>query len=402
MERERTRLVLAMVGLPARGKSYLARRICQYLSWLGFKARVFNVGHYRRAVVGPKVPPDFFDESNKEVAALRRTIAMEALEDLLGWLDQDGEVAIYDATNSTIERRNLIWERVHAQRGYELVYLETICDYDDQIEANIRRTKIASPDYAGVDAEAAILDFRRRIEVYRKSHQPVAEADRSYIKLINLGEKVVANRLRGYLPSRILYYLLNLHTTPRDIYLTRHGESLSNLENRLGEDRPLSERGLQYARALARFFEGREVRVYTSTLRRTQQTATFLGTTPIALSALDEIYAGLCEGLTYAEIAVRFPEEAAARKRDKLTYRYPQGESYLDVINRLEPAIIEIERQTCDVLIIGHQAVNRALYGYFLSKPREEIPHLDMPLHTVVRLRPDVYTLREERFLLVP
>lgn len=402
VERERTRLVVAMVGLPARGKSYLARRVTQYLSWLGYRARVFNVGHYRRAAVGARVSPEFFDEEDLEVATVRRAIAKEALDDLIGWLDEGGEVGVYDATNTTLERRNTIWERVRVQRGFDLVFLETICDYDDQIEENIRRTKISGPDYAGIDPEAAVADFRKRIAIYKKSHQPVNEADRSYIKLINLGEKVVANRLRGYLPSRILYYLLNLHTTPRDIYLTRHGESVFNLENRIGQDPPLSERGLQYARALARFFEGKSPRVYTSTLSRTIQTATFLGSEPIVLSALDEIDAGLCEGLTYREIGAQFPAEAAARHKDKLSYRYPQGESYLDVIRRLEPAIIEIERQTRDVLVIGHQAVNRALYGYFLEKPREEIPHLDMPLHTVVRLRPEGYGWSEERFLLLP
>ena len=30
--------------------------------------------------------------------------------------------------------------------------------------------------------------------------------------------------------------------------------------------------------------------------------------------------------------------------RNKLEYRYPLGESYLDVIHRLEPVIVETER----------------------------------------------------------
>lgn len=402
MERERTKLVVAMVGLPARGKSYLSRRIWQYLSWLGYRAQIFNVGRYRRAAVGPKVAPDFFDEHNVEGARVRMAVAMEALDDMLNWIDEGGEVGLYDATNSTVARRNAIWDRVQRQRGIDLVFLETICDYDDTIEANIRRTKLGGPDYVGVDPEDAIADFRRRIEVYKRSHEPVAEAERSYIKLINLGEKMVANRLKGYLPSRILYYLLNLHTTPRDIYITRHGESMFNLEGRLGGDAHLSERGEQYARALARFFEGKSPKVYTSALERTRQTATFLGTEPIVLSALDEIDAGFCEGLTYDEIAARYPAEWSARRHDKLTYRYPQGESYLDVIRRLEPAIIEIERQTEDVLVIGHQAVNRALYGYFVSAPRHEIPHLEMPLHTLLRLHPNGYDWDEERIPLLP
>jgi broad specificity phosphatase PhoE len=46
--------------------------------------------------------------------------------------------------------------------------------------------------------------------------------------------------------------------------------------------------------------------------------------------------AGTCDGLTYEEISVRMPREFAARKQDKLRYRYPSGESYMDVVQRLE------------------------------------------------------------------
>ena len=49
--------------------------------------------------------------------------------------------------------------------------------------------------------------------------------------------------------------------------------------------------------------------------------------------------------------------------------RYPSGESYLDVIQRLEPVIIEIERERECVCIVAHQAVLRALYGYFNKIP---------------------------------
>ena len=47
--------------------------------------------------------------------------------------------------------------------------------------------------------------------------------------------------------------------------------------------------------------------------------------------------------------------------------RYPSGESYLDVIQRLEPVIIEIERERECVCVVAHQAILRALYGYFMK-----------------------------------
>ena len=49
--------------------------------------------------------------------------------------------------------------------------------------------------------------------------------------------------------------------------------------------------------------------------------------------------------------------------------RYPSGESYMDVIQRLEPVIIEIERERECVCVVAHQAILRALYGYFMKVP---------------------------------
>lgn len=76
---------------------------------------------------------------------------------------------------------------------------------------------------------------------------------------------------------------------------------------------------------------------------------------PRAWHHLDELFAGSCDGMTYEEIEERFPDEFRLRAVDKLAYRYPRGESYLDVIARLEPIIIEMERHRESLLIIGHQ-----------------------------------------------
>lgn len=47
-----TSLAIVTVGLPARGKTYLARKITRYLNWLGYPSRIFNVGNVRRQEVG--------------------------------------------------------------------------------------------------------------------------------------------------------------------------------------------------------------------------------------------------------------------------------------------------------------------------------------------------------------
>lgn len=49
-----------------------------------------------------------------------------------------------------------------------------------------------------------------------------------------MGRKIIANRITGYLPGRIVFFLMNLHITPRPIWLTRHGESEFNAQERIG------------------------------------------------------------------------------------------------------------------------------------------------------------------------
>lgn len=71
--------------------------------------------------------------------------------------------------------------------------------------------------------------------------------------------------------------------------------------------------------------------------------------------------------MTYEEIEAKHPEEFRNRDLDKFHYRYPRGESYEDLVARLEPVIMELERQK-NVLVIGHQAVLRCLLAYFLDR----------------------------------
>ena len=46
------KLVIVMVGLPARGKSYITKKLARYLNWLQHDTRIFNVGERRRVAAG--------------------------------------------------------------------------------------------------------------------------------------------------------------------------------------------------------------------------------------------------------------------------------------------------------------------------------------------------------------
>lgn len=386
-----------MVGLPARGKSFIARKLARYLSWTGHPTRVFNVGSYRREHISPYQGHAFFDPGNEEAALARRRMAMLALDDMVAWLESGGEVAVYDATNTTEERRRVIAERCR-QADTEVVFIETVCTDSEMVAANIRATKLRSHDYADMSSERAIEDFRLRIGHYASVYQPIEDTALSYVKLIDAGRQVVVNRIEGYVPARVVAYLMNLRSATRSIWLTRHGESLYNLERRIGGDAELSERGHRFAVALAELFKGTQgLSVWTSRLVRTIQTALPLGIDPLSWRALDEIDAGICDGMTYHQIAETMPEEFAARQADKLRYRYPRGESYEDLVVRLDPLIAELERHQAPLLIVGHQAVLRVLYGYLIGEPPAACPHLSIPLHTVIELVPTAYGCDEKR-----
>ncbi|KAF8556031.1 hypothetical protein OG21DRAFT_753218 [Imleria badia] len=53
--------------------------------------------------------------------------------------------------------------------------------------------------------------------------------------------------------------------------------------------------------------------------------------------------------------------------------RAPRAESYHDLSVRLEPVLVELEREKEDLLIIGHSSVIRCLLAYLIGLPASEI-----------------------------
>jgi len=395
-----------MVGLPARGKTFTARKLAGYLTWLGYPTRGFNVGEQRRETLGEGQRHDFFDPGNREAAQQRQALGERVLGEALAWLRDEGRIAIFDATNSTRARRDAIRARCEAE-DRDLLFVEIVNEDPAVIEDNVRETKLQSPDYVGMGEAEALADFRARIAHYEAAYQPLEADEGAWVRLVDRGRQVVVNDVWGYIPGRIVFFLSNVQVSRRPVWFTRHGQSVYNEQGRIGGDADLAPPGRVYAERLAahvhaHFGEGDELDVWTSTLHRTAQTVAPLGVEPGEWRALDEINAGICDGLTYAEVRERWPDEYAARQSDKLEYRYPRGESYRDVIQRIDRVIIELERYRTPVLVVAHRAVLRALSAYFLQLPQPGIPHLPMPLHTVTKLVPTAYGCLEESAFLGP
>uniref|UniRef100_A0A8C7JRQ0 6-phosphofructo-2-kinase/fructose-2,6-biphosphatase 1 n=1 Tax=Oncorhynchus kisutch TaxID=8019 RepID=A0A8C7JRQ0_ONCKI len=393
--------LIVMVGLPARGKTYISKKLSRYLNWIGVPTKVFNLGQYRREAVQSYKNFEFFRPDNEEAMQIRRACATNALEDVVIYFSKEhGQVAVNGETG-----QNPFGIMNTTELSLQVFFVESICDDPNIIAQNITEVKVSSPDYVNCDKDEAQADFLKRIECYKQTYVPLDdEKDRhlSYIKIFNVGSRYLVNRVQDHIQSRIVYYLMNIHVTPRSIFLSRHGESELNLLGRIGGDSGLSPRGHKYATALGGFIKGqhiKDLKVWTSHMKRTIQTAEHLGIPYEQWKALNEIDAGVCEELTYEDIQENHPEEFALRDQDKYRYRYPKGESYEDLVHRLEPVIMELERQE-NVLVVCHQAVMRCLLAYLLDKTADELPYLKCPLHTVLKLTPVAYGCRVEHICL--
>lgn len=64
---------------------------------------------------------------------------------------------------------------------------------------------------------------------------------------------------------------------------------------------------------------------------------------------------------------------------------------------RLEPIILELEREQNDLLIIAHESVLRVLYGYLMACSATDIPALEFPRDEIIEIIPASYNNQAKR-----
>ena len=172
-----------------------------------------------------------------------------------------------------------------------------------------QEVKVNGPDYKGMDSDEALQDFLERIRHYEAQYETLdnkdpTESQYSFMKIFSTGEQIMVHKHKGHIQSRVVYFLMNIHITPRTIYLTRHGETEYNQQGRIGGDSNLSSRGVNYAKALGKYVRQHEIpdlRVWTSWMNRTIQTATYIDAPQERWKALNEIDAVSLDRLCYAK-----------------------------------------------------------------------------------------------------
>lgn len=480
------KLVIVMVGLPARGKSYITKKLRRYLSWQQHNTAIFNVGNRRRIkanVLSPTrssagnpmdTPRDagtsplnrvqldspttnhsspsqehsalvdqsakFFDPKNSEAYKLREEMAIDTLDELLNYLLYGGgSIGILDATNSTIERRQHVFDHIKAREPkLGILFIESVCKNPQLLEANMR-LKLSGPDYRDKDPVKSLADFKERVKAYESAYVPLGDYEEDhgmqYIKMIDVGKKLTHFGLEGFLSTGISTYLSSFNLSPRQIWITRHGQSIDNHLGKIGGNSDLTDRGHIYSHVLYEFIthkrkewlieqkdriaqssfpphpgdqsppypeineelDEKNTCVWTSMLTRSIETAQHFEADEDYdvkhWEMLNELNAGKFEGLTYEEIARDHGDEYTKRQMDKLHYVYPGvgGEGYLQVISRLRDIVREIERIKDHLVIIGHRSVCRVLMAYFMDLTRDDIADLDMPLGVVYAIEPKPY-----------
>jgi 6-phosphofructo-2-kinase / fructose-2,6-biphosphatase 4 len=361
------RIVIATVGLPARGKTHISVALARYLRWLGVKTHIFHLGDYRRSHVGPKgeVPEDYFHvNATTPTVLMRNKILKKCREDILHFLnDENGQIAIYDAVNPLSSGRRALAKEFD-KHNVQTLFIESHCTDERIIEENVRSVKISSPDYVGWSPEEAVQDYLKRINARIPHYETMEENELHYVKMLNAGERVVSNNCAfGYLSQRIVFYLLNLHIKSRQIYFCRAGTTKD--EDSYKADASLSPEGEDYAQKMTEtLITQRETErqsmiehgapentalkpltIWTSTRRRTVETAAYFeakGYRVRQRSQMSQLNPGVCERMSEAKIREKFPDEVAKHDQDPYHHRYPRAEVNLTLFSCAEIRLTDL------------------------------------------------------------
>jgi broad specificity phosphatase PhoE/predicted kinase len=378
------KLYIVMVGLPARGKSTLAKKITDDLKKDSVKTKIFNNGDLRRKLI-PKDTSfaEFFDPKNKEAKKIRENISLMNVRKAKSFLNRGGMVAILDAANASEQRRKLILDHLD---DHPALFVECINDDEEILDASLLR-KIETSEFSHLKQEEAIKSFKKRIKLYEKVYSPLKK-ERNFIKLDSLNKKVLREEIKDSIPyyDQVRDFLVT--DTIKHLYLVRHGETFFNLENRIGGNSSLTKNGRLQAKALADYFEKKDIPlIFTSQMNRTIETADPIMRQQekckiIPLAEFNEIDSGVCECMSYEEIRKEMPRIYQARKKDKYNYIYPEGEGYASMKERIDRGInkvLYLSDTSKNIMIVGHRAANRMILSHFLFRKEEDVPYVYIP-----------------------
>lgn len=190
-------------------------------------------------------------------------------------------------------------------------------------------------------------------------------------------------------------------------YITRHGETVWNVEKRLQgwKDSPLTEIGIKNAVALGAALE--EIpfdAVFSSPSERTVHTSKLIvGNQAIPFyleQKLREINMGDWEGRTQSEVEESDGDAFHSFWNTPHLYNAKTGENFVEVQHRAVEAINEIKNahQSGNILLVTHTVVIKCLLAYFKNLPLEKLwepPYIHDTSLTVIEISEEPKILLE-------
>ncbi len=177
------------------------------------------------------------------------------------------------------------------------------------------------------------------------------------------------------------------------LFVLRHGESVANSEKRLPiSDTPLTSNGIRQARQSAKHLAGCEIGViYASPILRAMQTAAIISA---ELDCPIEIRPGLRD-MSFGSLMGRKEDGSdeevnmhlKQRQNDKLGYRFPGGENFYDIQDRVLPILNEVlSPGKSAAAIVSHLYPNRIIVSRLLGMPIEHCTKIRQPNGLVYRI----------------
>jgi len=426
----REAVVIVMVGLPARGKSFISNSLLRYLRVLGVDARCFNAGKLRRASGERGASADFFLASNTQAKAERDRLAMQCVDDMLDWIysvySDTTSVAILDATNTTKARRQAVVERCRSAAvqaasvpgsnppPLRIVFLESICNKPDMLEANYRM-KMHNDDYKDAkDADAALSDFMKRVSAYVEQYEPLEDDEVTMssgtlasdyltrcglVRMVNGGQKLELCNLGSSMVMLNISMLLScFHLMPRRLLFvpedsvdaTEVAALLRDAEAEDEEGRPVdvicsaSSRSVDLARQIEMMVPRSAVRPNASTIEGSFQ--------PRAIFSLCNMNPlGGCSRGVCPESGSSHSAHGDASPGSECSGSQFRRETFMALVQRLKDVILTIERLPRSLIVLcPTEEVLRVLLAHFHGCPADMRPwNMVLPRGPIIELQRD-------------
>jgi alpha-ribazole phosphatase len=177
--------------------------------------------------------------------------------------------------------------------------------------------------------------------------------------------------------------------------LIRHTETVSNYEKKyIGwSTSKYTDKGIKDIIKIEEHIKNRNIKIdkiYCSPFDRTKNIASRLATMlDLDFStdkSLSEINFGIFDNKTYKEIVNKYPEEVKDWTNDYINYVIPEGESLINMHNRVCCFIDKLKDENSTYIIVTHGGVIQSIITHILELPIEDRWKFKVGNGTVVEL----------------